>query len=153
VTPPLEGPLDISSSWAGHFGAIAADYEQISGCSDSPATLNMSFSGPTLFAPPTNVAPFVTLTTPVNFSGQFIHVLDPTQPVFNQPVFTEELIATARATVALQRFDFGNGIGNVWEFTGATYNLSPVPEPATLLLFGTTMAGLGLARWRRRRQS
>jgi hypothetical protein len=27
-----------------------------------------------------------------------------------------------------------------------------VPEPATLLLFGTTMAGLELARWRRRRQ-
>ncbi|HWP74383.1 MAG TPA: PEP-CTERM sorting domain-containing protein [Methylomirabilota bacterium] len=24
-----------------------------------------------------------------------------------------------------------------------------VPEPATLLLFGTTAAGLGLARWRR----
>lgn len=31
---------------------------------------------------------------------------------------------------------------------------SPVPEPATLLLWGTTMASLGLvARWRRRRQS
>lgn len=30
----------------------------------------------------------------------------------------------------------------------------PTPEPATLLLFGTTMAGLGLAaRWRRRRQN
>jgi hypothetical protein len=28
-----------------------------------------------------------------------------------------------------------------------------VPEPTTLLLFGTTAAGLGLARWRRRRQS
>ncbi len=28
-----------------------------------------------------------------------------------------------------------------------------VPEPATLILFGTTAAGIGLARWRRRRQN
>lgn len=31
-------------------------------------------------------------------------------------------------------------------------DLAPVPEPATLLLFGTTAGGLALARWRRRRQ-
>ena len=31
--------------------------------------------------------------------------------------------------------------------------LNPVPEPATLLLFGTTAAGLGLARWIKRRRS
>jgi hypothetical protein len=30
---------------------------------------------------------------------------------------------------------------------------SPVPEPTTLLLFGMTAAGLGLARWRRRSQN
>ncbi len=29
---------------------------------------------------------------------------------------------------------------------------SPVPEPTTLLLFGTTAAGLGFARWRQRRR-
>jgi len=31
--------------------------------------------------------------------------------------------------------------------------LTPIPEPTTLLLVGTTMAGLGLAAWRRRRHS
>lgn len=32
-------------------------------------------------------------------------------------------------------------------------DLAPIPEPATFLLFGTTAAGLALARWRRRKQS
>jgi hypothetical protein len=31
--------------------------------------------------------------------------------------------------------------------------LEAVPEPTTLLLLGTTMAGLALARWKRRRQN
>src|SRR5690242_1331564 len=33
----------------------------------------------------------------------------------------------------------------------ALSDLDPVPEPATLLLFGTTIASLGLAGWRQRR--
>jgi hypothetical protein len=30
---------------------------------------------------------------------------------------------------------------------------TPTPEPATLLLFGTTAAGLALVRWKRRQKS
>lgn len=41
------------------------------------------------------------------------------------------------------------GQDDVW--FGAEFDLTPTPEPMTLLLTGTTLAGLGLARWRRNR--
>jgi len=53
------------------------------------------------------------------------------------------------------RFDFEPPGGPLPFFSveGPLRTLKSVPEPTTLLLFGTTMAGLGLARWRRRRQN
>lgn len=36
---------------------------------------------------------------------------------------------------------------DLWRSGGATFQLEPIPEPATLLLFATTTAGLGAARW------
>jgi len=38
-----------------------------------------------------------------------------------------------------------------WQFESGFAQIDPTPEPATLLLFGTTAAGLGLGGWRRRR--
>jgi hypothetical protein len=45
--------------------------------------------------------------------------------------------------------NFGSGSVDV----SVNADLAPSPEPATLLLFGTTAGGLALARWRRRRQA
>lgn len=44
----------------------------------------------------------------------------------------------------------GNSYGLVTGFSDSS--VSPIPEPATLLLWGTTLTGLGLARWRQRRR-
>ena len=41
---------------------------------------------------------------------------------------------------------------DIWSTQITELKLEPVPEPTTLLLVGTTAAGLGLARWRQRRR-
>jgi hypothetical protein len=118
----------------------------------SPAHLNLFFSGPHLFAPPLNVAPIVALTSPVDFSGDFLHVDDPSLPPFTQPEVREQLGATATVTVTLQRFDGRCGpFEGCWNFVSAEYDLTATPEPTTLLLWGTGAAGFGLVRRARSR--
>ena len=39
-----------------------------------------------------------------------------------------------------------------WLVQSALYQLEPIPEPATLVLFGTSTTGLVLARWYRRKR-
>jgi hypothetical protein len=110
------------------------------------SSLFMTFEGNPVIAPPSNVASVVALTNPVTFSGFFRH-----------EGTLENLIASAEATVVLEKANFSllpicPLPGDCWKSVSATYELSPVPEPGTLLLVGTTAAGLGLARWRQRRR-
>lgn len=89
------------------------------------------------------------VTVPAGFSG-FLN-LDTGDPQ-NAP---NTLVASAIATLTLDKVNSTNPQfpGPAWRYAGIEYELEPIPEPTTLLLFGTAMAGLGLARWRQRQQA
>ena len=85
-------------------------------------------------------------------------VFDLTQPTIYNPAFVTlegGLIQAEAALIAgieneMTYLNIHTMINPGGEIRG---QLEPTPEPTTLLLFGTTMVGLGLARWRRPRQS
>jgi hypothetical protein len=81
---------------------------------------------------------------PVDFSG-FLNL--------DSPGGQNTLVASAIATLTLDKIEHSGGgfPGPAWQYDGIRYELEPIPEPTTLLLFGTTAAGIGLARWRRRK--
>jgi flagellin len=61
----------------------------------------------------------------------------------------------AQGSFAVLQFGFRNDPGFLGLDDIAVVNdvaVNPTPEPTTMLLLGTTMAGLGLARWRQRRR-
>jgi hypothetical protein len=47
----------------------------------------------------------------------------------------------------------GDFTGTMTPLITEVSDLAAIPEPTTLLLFGTTLAGVGLAQWRRRKAS
>jgi hypothetical protein len=65
------------------------------------------------------------------------------------PAFTIELAGTGSASAT-----FTEGPAGFFTFNSVTYAFSsspaPVPEPATLVLVGGALAGVGARRWRRR---
>ena len=85
-------------------------------------------------------------------------VFDLTQPAIYNPAFVTLQGGLTQAEAALiAGIENGTTYLNIHtvNFPGGEIRgqLEPVPEPTTLLLFGSTMAGLGLAaRWRRRAQ-
>jgi hypothetical protein len=88
----------------------------------------------------------LTVTVPGTFSmelsGLVIYPFDPSQ------TFELTFVREGPATLT---FDW-QADADDWVFASGTARIEPTPEPTTLLLVGTTAAGLGLARWVKRRR-
>jgi len=113
---------------------------------------NLVFNAPLIVVPFDN-SPVVTINVPFTMTGGIsLSSANDEQPPFFSTTFSGQGIATLRLSSYL-------GSPNVWfhDFLGVTYNFSPaaapaaVPEPATLVLFGTGLTAV-VARYRRRRR-
>jgi hypothetical protein len=112
----------------------------------SPLVFDGTFQAPSLLP-----ATFqnITLTSPFSFSGELLIAF---AGQLSDPFFDLHLIGQGTASFNLFGpvcSPFTQGLCG-WGLASNTYDFSPVPEPTALLLFGTSMAGLGVVVRRRR---
>jgi hypothetical protein len=110
------------------------------------------FNAPTIPAPDPSQTPFFVFNEPFTFAGQLIGF--PTAGRNTAPLFSTALSGNGAVTFSI--FVERLGERQVFRFGDLDYTFvadstpSPTPEPATILLMGTAVAGAVGRRLRRR---
>jgi hypothetical protein len=141
--PCLPGnAVSLGAHWLGNDLSGTATFEgvtytQVGSLAPGHAFGSVTFMQGSAVAPPLQGLT-ATIIAPFLFQGLFSF------PPFNTPSFmTASLTGSGTASVVLGRANLDIP---VWSYSSAVYEFEPVPEPGTLILFGTALAGPAFRR-------